>query len=135
MFQVGQPALPGRVNAGRESMALGLGTAQALEPQTGTTQVIAADADAVGQNAESHKASAMAGLGKLGFGGVELEAQGGQVGFNGQAGIGKEGAISRKQGKVIDVAQVGDAQSFGDKVIEAVEVNVGKKLTGEVANG
>jgi hypothetical protein len=70
MFQVGQPALLGRFNAGRQQMALRLGTAQALEPETGTAQVIAADTNAVGQNAEAHKAGSLAGLGKLGFGRV-----------------------------------------------------------------
>lgn len=45
-------------------------------------------------------------------------------------------SIVGKRGKIINVAEVFfDAQLFFDKVIKAVEIEVGKALAGEVANG
>lgn len=59
---------------------------------------------------KTNKAGSIAGLGKLGFGGMELKAQGRQVGFNDQAGIDKEGEIALRQGNFLNIVQVRDAQ-------------------------
>ncbi len=52
------------------------------------------------------------------------------------AAVLEEGAIITKKGVIVHIPNIfRDVQGFFDVVIEPVEIDIGKKLTGEVTDG
>ena len=90
----------------------------------------------MGEDAESDEVGAVAGFKLLAFDGVDVEAEVlGEVGFELGADVCEEGGIVTEEGEVVGVAEVflGVEVAFA-VVIEAVEVDVGEELAGEVAD-
>jgi hypothetical protein len=48
--------------------------------------------------------------------------------------ISDHGVVIVEEGEVIDIAHIGRTQHFGHEVIQAVEIEIGKKLAGQIAN-
>jgi hypothetical protein len=69
-----------------------------------------------------------------GFVRVQLKPSAFQELPNAVAPLGKHRRVVVKQRKVVDITQIGRAQHFGDEMIEAIEVEVGEKLAGQVAD-
>ena len=78
----------------------------------------------------------MAGFKELGFDGMQLQSQVCEIGFNLLPGINKECSVVGEQGEVIDVAEVLlGLQLLFNKMVKAVEIEIGEELAGEVADG
>ena len=135
MGEVGKPALQRLLEVREFDPALLVGVLKFSQAAAGAVQVGVADANAIGENAKAEKVGSVAGFKQLALDWVNLEAELGQVGFEGGAGVGEEGAIVGEEGEVIDVAEVAlGVELFFTEVVEAVEVDVGKELAGEVAD-
>jgi hypothetical protein len=66
---------------------------------------------------------------------MQAQAQGGEVSLDSKAGIGQKDPIAREQGKIIDKPEVLlGVQGLFDEVIEPIEVDIGEKLAGEIAD-
>ena len=101
-----------------------------------SVQVAGADADAVGEDAKAEKVCAVKGEAELAFDGVDDEAEVGEIGFEGLAGVDEFGMVVAEEGEVIDVTQVaGGFEVLEDVVIEAAQVEVSEELASEVADG
>ena len=94
-----------------------------------------AHADAVGQDAKANKARAVASLMELTLNRMDAQSQGGEVGFNLRSAFLKNGAVIAEARKIIHIADVlFHFQGFFDVTVEAIEIDVGKELAGEVAD-
>ena len=90
----------------------------------------------MGENAESDEVCAVTGFKLLAFDGVDVETEMiGEVGFELWADVCEDGGIIGEEGEVVGVAEIflGVKLPLAE-VVEAVEVDVGKELAGEVAD-
>ena len=106
-----------------------------LDAVTMAEEVGLTDADAIGEDSKTEEVCADAGFKDLAFDGVDFELEAAEMGFDAFAGVDQEVSIVAEEGEVIDVTQVAVGfELFGDVVIESVQVDVGEKLAGEVAD-
>ncbi len=66
---------------------------------------------------------------------MKLESSTGKVKLDPQPPFGQDDGIVVEQRKVIDVAHIGRAQYFGREMIETIQIEIGKKLAGQIADG
>ena len=66
--------------------------------------------------------------------GVKPQSSTHKITLDPQPPLGQYSGVIVEKRKVIDVAQIGRAQHLGYEMIEPVEIEVGKKLTGQVAD-
>ena len=136
MFEMGGPALERLGEAVEADASAEVAALEAFEAFSGAQQVGGTDADQVGQDAEADETCADLGFKELTFDWMDFQPQTGQVLFDGDSGCGQEGWVIGEQGEIIDIAEILLGwELFGDEVIEAVEVDIGEKLAGEVADG
>src|SRR5262249_52382783 len=89
-----------------------------------------------GEDAVTQKVDAVLGAQHLALGGVQPQAQAGEVGSHGLFDLPESTFVIAKDDEIVAVADVGmTAQRLFGKVVEAVEIDIGEELAGEVPNG
>ena len=135
MGEVGIPALGRGEGPLRADAALGHSPGPAAQTTTDAEQAGVAQADAAADHVKAHKAGARGRAVEVGLVGMEPQAQGGEVCKEHLPGTTQGLRMIGKQGQIIHVAKTGpDARKGPQLVIEVVEVEIGQKLAGEVAD-
>lgn len=136
MHQVCFPTTEPLDEFGEGDAASAIVALQPFEPQSASSEVIVANSDALWQNPKTDKIGPILGGEQLTFDGMDGQAQGCKIRFNPVAGFCQLAFVIAKQGEVVHVSEVVIATKlFFHKMIEGVEVDVGQKLAGQIADG
>ena len=135
MGEVGVPALGRSLRLSDGDATLLQGQLSATQTPPDAKQAVITQADAATDQMKAHKAGAHCGTPQVGLVGVEPQAQFGQFGLQHHQGLSQGLGPVGEQGQIIHVAQAGpDAGQHAQAVIDGVEVEIGQKLAGEVAD-
>ena len=106
-----------------------------MQPLAPPAQVVIAHPQPARPHHKAHETGAVAAAADLGLDRMGTQTQRRQLGIQPEAGTVQGLGVIGEQGEIIHIAQVGAHTGQGaEGVIDGVEVQVGEKLTGEIAD-
>lgn len=108
--------------------------AEAAQPVAEPPHILLGQAAAAGQKDESKEDGRRRGRQHRGLAGMQRQAPPSEIIGDAHPPFGENFGVVVKESEVIDVSNVGRAQHLRGKMIEAVQIDVGKKLAGQIAD-
>jgi hypothetical protein len=96
--------------------------------------VLGQGAQAIGMQLKAEKRRRMQSRGYKGLGGMQPQAAALQIACDSTPPLSQQRRIVMKQGEVVHIPHIRRAQHLCDEVIEAVEIEIGEELAGEIPN-
>ena len=135
MGEVGVPARGGGAGCLDVEATAEQATGAAAQAPADTEQAVVAQADAATDQVKAHEADARCGAAQVGFVGVKPQPQTCQILAEHHQSLEQGLGTIGEQGQIIHVAQAApDAGECKEVVVDGVEVQIGQKLAGEVAD-